>query len=198
MGNFSPPSNGNDQDDQKENNENYYNIFTTTLPSRPGYDVFSKETSRADEIKDIIIKSLVRNGISSDAYALGPTEQRDGRRIDILYLLLDKFKESLPPVIILNENNGKRQLKYAEDAVHVVRQFKHKCLPSMGECAVTPIESICEQQESEDLVFVKVKRRTNAGRFNWAYCYIKGRAEGLFQRYSSHTTLRKAFEREAL
>ncbi|KAG1369193.1 hypothetical protein G6F61_012544 [Rhizopus arrhizus] len=99
---------------------------------------------------------------------------------------------------ILNENNEKRQLKYAEDAVHVVRWFKHKCLPSMDEYAVTPIESICEQQESEDLVFVKVKRRTNAGRFNWAYCYIKGRAEGLFQRYSSHTTLRKAFEREAL
>ncbi|KAG1140510.1 hypothetical protein G6F37_008472 [Rhizopus arrhizus] len=71
---FSLSSNGNDQDDQKENNENYYNLFTTTLPSRPGYDVFSKEMLRADEIKDIVIKSLVRNGISGDAYTLGSTE----------------------------------------------------------------------------------------------------------------------------
>ncbi|KAG0840351.1 hypothetical protein G6F18_003709 [Rhizopus arrhizus] len=289
---FSLSSDGNDQDDQKENNENDYNLFTTTLSSRPGYDVFSKEMLRADEIKDI--KSLVRNGISGDAYTLGPTEQRDGRRIDMLYLPLDKLKESLAPVLvevqkkidkdfmgrviryalnvfdatgsyphlvvistagfsskrfrdtafnkkendpfyahpcqswaestkfytpestaihmdkdpldkmmalchvffmqeknimllenvecqlekILNENNGKRQLKYAKDAVHFVRQFKRPCLPS----AVTPIESVCEQQESEDLIFVKEKRRTNAGRFNWANGYIEGRTEGLFQR----------------
>ncbi|KAG1402365.1 hypothetical protein G6F58_010568 [Rhizopus delemar] len=83
---------------------------------------------------------------------------------------------------ILNENNGKRQLKYAKDAVHFVRQFKRPCLPSADECAVTPIESACEQQESEDLIFVKEKRRTNAGRFNWANGYIEGRTEGLFQR----------------
>ncbi|KAG0952875.1 hypothetical protein G6F57_001223 [Rhizopus arrhizus] len=290
---------------------------------------------RADEIKDIVIKSLVRNGISGDAYTLGPTEQRDGRRVDMLYLPLDKLKESLAPVLvevpkkidkdfmgrviryalnvfdatgsypplvvistagfsskrfrdtafnqkendpfyahpcqswaestkfytpestaihmdkdpldkmmalchvffmqeknimllekyndtsiqaiykvtldigstgtdkitkltadvqsfcdsvecqlekILNENNGKRQLKYAKDAVHFVRQFKRPCLPSADECAVTPIESACEQQESEDLIFVKEKRRTNAGRFNWANGYIEGRTEGLFQR----------------
>ncbi|OAD73641.1 hypothetical protein PHYBLDRAFT_71813 [Phycomyces blakesleeanus NRRL 1555(-)] len=308
------------------------------LPSQPGYDVFGKEILRAYEIKDIVIKSLVRNGILGDDYTLGPTEQRDGRHLDMLYLPLDKFIESLAPVIvevqknrqgfywssdpllfecirchrfiphlvvisnagfsskryrnttfnkeenepfythpcqswakstkfytpesiaihmdkepldkmialchvfyagkeyyasqkvaldiysidtdkiaklfadtqsfcdtvecqfqkILNENDRKRQLKYAKDVVHFVRQFKRKCLPSTDECAVTSIESICEQQESEDLIFVKEKRRINAGRFNWNNCYSESRTEGLFQRYSSHTTLRKAFERETL
>ncbi|OAD73725.1 hypothetical protein PHYBLDRAFT_145196 [Phycomyces blakesleeanus NRRL 1555(-)] len=99
---------------------------------------------------------------------------------------------------ILNENDSKRQLKYAKDVAHFVRQFERKCLPSTDECAVTPIESICEQQESEDLIFVKEKRRINAGRFNWNNCYSEDMTEGLFQRYSSHTTLRKAFERETL
>ncbi|KAL0094315.1 hypothetical protein F4703DRAFT_1817796 [Phycomyces blakesleeanus] len=75
-----------------------------------GYDVFSKEILRADGIRDIVIKSLVRNGILGDAYTLGPTEPRDGRRLDMLYLPLDKFKESLAPVIVEVQKKSTRIL----------------------------------------------------------------------------------------
>ncbi|KAI9033648.1 hypothetical protein CLU79DRAFT_850543 [Phycomyces nitens] len=62
---YSPlPSNGNDQDDQKENIEDYYHLLTTTLPCQPGYDVFSKEILRADETKDIVIKSLFKESLA--------------------------------------------------------------------------------------------------------------------------------------
>lgn len=39
---------------------------------------------------------------------------------------------------ILNEDDRKRQLKYAEDGLHFARQFKRKCLPSTDGCAVSP------------------------------------------------------------
>ncbi|CEG65467.1 hypothetical protein RMATCC62417_02254 [Rhizopus microsporus] len=90
---FSPLPNGNDQDDQKKNDKNYYNLFTTTLPSGSGYDLFSKELLRVDEIKDIVIKYIVGNGMSGDAYTLGPIEQRDGQRVDMLYLPLNAFTD---------------------------------------------------------------------------------------------------------
>lgn len=107
---FSPSPNGNDQDNQKEDDENDYNLFTTTLPSRLGYNLFSKELLRVDENKDIVIKSIVGNGISGDAYTLGPTEQRDDRRVDMLYLPLNAFTESLALVIIEIQKNSARIL----------------------------------------------------------------------------------------
>lgn len=126
---FSPSPNGNDQDNQKEDDENDYNLFTTTLPSRPGYNLFSKELLRVDENKDIVIKSIVGNGISGDACTLEPTEQRDDRRVDMLYLPLNAFTESLALVIIEIQKKIRQEFCWSSDPLLFERFRCHRFMP---------------------------------------------------------------------
>ncbi|KAG1460717.1 hypothetical protein G6F46_003257 [Rhizopus delemar] len=150
---FSPSPNGNDQDNQKEDDENDYNLFTTTLPSRLGYNLFSKELLRVDENKDIVIKSIVGNGISGDAYTLGPTEQRDDRRVDMLYLPLNAFTESLALVII------EIQKKFGKNFVGRAIRYFLDVFDATGSCPISLSYSLRVSPASDFAIPHSTKRK---------------------------------------
>ncbi|RCH90808.1 hypothetical protein CU098_010101, partial [Rhizopus stolonifer] len=71
-------------------------------------------------------------------------------------------------------------LKYKKDYLEKFRKRLHH---------VTPIRAITPEKLSGDLTFVTNDRAQSAERFNWALCYEKGRAPGMFIRYSRHIIL---------
>ncbi|KAG2218860.1 hypothetical protein INT45_011284 [Circinella minor] len=74
-------------------------LYTLSLPVTPGSDSSSKALLRTDDIKDIIISSVVGGGICGTAYHNGPTEHNDNKRTDITYYPQDTTK-NLAPVIV--------------------------------------------------------------------------------------------------
>ncbi|KAL0078436.1 hypothetical protein J3Q64DRAFT_1872394 [Phycomyces blakesleeanus] len=91
----------------------------------------------------------------------------------------------------------KRLRQYAEDRIDFARQFKCWQLYTKSS-SVTPIRATTPEKPSGDPTFVTNERAQSAGRFNWALCYEKGRAVGMFIRYSSHISLKQAFSRNTL
>ena len=91
----------------------------------------------------------------------------------------------------------KRLRQYAEDGIGFARQLKRRQLYTKSP-SVTPIRATTPEKPSGDLTFVTNERAKSAGRFNWALCYEKARAAGMFIRYRSHITLKQAFSRNTL
>lgn len=85
-----------------------------------------------------------------------------------------------------SEESRRRRRQYAEDGIDFARQFKRQLLYTTPE---TP---------SADLTFIANERDQSAGRFDRTSCYEKGRAAGMFIRYSSHISLKHAFSRNTL
>ncbi|CEG74944.1 hypothetical protein RMATCC62417_10069 [Rhizopus microsporus] len=77
-------------------------LYTLSLPVVPGSDACSKALLRADEIKNIIISTIIGDGICGSAYHNGPTEYNDNRKADITYYPNDVTK-NLTPVIVNSE-----------------------------------------------------------------------------------------------
>ncbi|CEI88119.1 hypothetical protein RMCBS344292_02519 [Rhizopus microsporus] len=74
-------------------------LYTLSLPVVPGSDACSKALLRTDEIKNIIISTIIGDGICGSAYYNEPTENNDNRKADIMYYPNDATK-NLAPVIV--------------------------------------------------------------------------------------------------
>jgi hypothetical protein len=74
-------------------------LYTLSLPVTPDSNSCSKTLLRTDEIKDIIISSVVGGSICGSAYYHGPTEHNDNKRSDTMYYPQDNTK-NLAPVIV--------------------------------------------------------------------------------------------------
>lgn len=74
-------------------------LYTLPLPVTPGSDSCGKALLRTDDIKDIIISSVVGSGICGFACHNRPTESNDNKRTDITYYPQDNTK-NLAPVIV--------------------------------------------------------------------------------------------------
>ena len=74
-------------------------LCALSLSATLGKDQFSKTLLRNDEIKNIIIKSLLGSNITGSIYHHAPIEHKDDRRIDILYYPT-KASDQHPPIIV--------------------------------------------------------------------------------------------------
>ncbi|KAI9483954.1 MAG: hypothetical protein EXX96DRAFT_560282 [Benjaminiella poitrasii] len=74
-------------------------LYDLSLPVIPRTDSCSKLLFRTEKIKDIIISSVVDDGICGLAYHNGPTEHNDNIKTDITYYPQDSTK-NLAPVIV--------------------------------------------------------------------------------------------------
>lgn len=131
--------------------EDDFDILSMTLPLRPGSDLLSKNLLRDQSIKDIIIKSVIGNGITGDAYSVGCHEQQDGRRADAIYFPLKEFARDLAPVVVeiqskVNHAFVARAIRYCLNVFDVF-----KVLPIL---VVIGIDGFSSKQ-FRDLTFVK-------------------------------------------
>ncbi|KAG0164750.1 hypothetical protein DFQ28_010072 [Apophysomyces sp. BC1034] len=89
-----------DDDTRHSIEEDDLDILTVTLPLRPGSDLCSKNLLQEPYIKNIIISSVVSNGITGEAYYCSFTELSDGLKADFIYMPLKEFDHDLPAVIV--------------------------------------------------------------------------------------------------
>ncbi|KAI8330387.1 hypothetical protein BD560DRAFT_429185 [Blakeslea trispora] len=74
-------------------------LYALTLSATPGKDHFNKTLPRNDEIKNIIIASLLGSTYTGFSYYHAPTEHKDNRRIDIAYYPVTA-SDNHPPIIM--------------------------------------------------------------------------------------------------
>lgn len=80
-------------------------LYSLSLPVVPDTDACSKALLRTDEIKDILISTVVGGGICGSAYLNGPTEHKDNKRSDITYYSKDKTKNLACVAVEIQKKN---------------------------------------------------------------------------------------------
>ncbi|KAL0080082.1 hypothetical protein F4703DRAFT_1741202, partial [Phycomyces blakesleeanus] len=92
----------------------------------PCYDLSSKEILRANEIKVIVAKPLGIKSMSGNDFTLSPSEQRDGRRIDMLYIPANNVKKCLAPVIVsLQKKKKKKATRTSLNVMDATELYPH-------------------------------------------------------------------------
>ncbi|KAI7892942.1 uncharacterized protein EV154DRAFT_503417 [Mucor mucedo] len=102
--------------------------------------------------------------------------------------MTSQFKKIIHNNNCNDEVSRKRIEKYAEDGISFSENFKRRCIGEEGHITVTPVQTT----ESKDLQFVKDFMEQNQGKMKWPSCYDRGIDKGLFDRFSSHSTLKMA------
>lgn len=113
------------QDDQESKDEQP-DMLVTALPARPGTDLSSKLLLCDSYIKNIIIDTVVGNGIHGEAYHVEPGDRHDGRKTDTVYLPNTKPTDNLPPVLVeiqqkVNQVFVLRTIRYCIDIFEETR-----------------------------------------------------------------------------
>lgn len=87
-------------------------LYTLSLPFKPGIDKSSKMLLKTDEMKDIIIKSVICGDIIGSTYHSGPTEFNNGKFADITYYPNDSTK-NLSSLIVEIQKRFHMSLSFA-------------------------------------------------------------------------------------
>ncbi|KAG1285867.1 hypothetical protein G6F62_007926 [Rhizopus arrhizus] len=150
-----------------------------------------------DEYNDPTIQDIYKTALNVFSFDKDTTNDLTRRTESFCDAMASQFPKILKYEKDYSEKSIKRLRQYAEDGIDFARQFKRRQLYTESP-SVTPIRATTPEKPSGDLTFVTNERAQSAGKFNWALCYEKGRAAGMFNRYSSHISLKQAFSRNTL
>ncbi|CAO3677247.1 unnamed protein product [Umbelopsis ramanniana] len=155
-----------------------------------------KKLVMLDEYHDPTIQDIYKTALNVFSFHKDNKNDLTRRTESFCDAMASQFAKILKYEKDDSQKSRKRLRQYAEDGIEFARQFKHRQLEKSP--SVTPIREPTPDKPSGDLAFVDNERAQSSGRFNWALCYEKGRAAGMFTRYSSHITLKQALSRHTL